>query len=170
MGSNNYLYVRNHPAYQFNNAVKIGSTTNLGARDMAYATGEIVRGEFIRVFKLLDNTSELLDPTPTLKLDDDTRPPRLIFIEKMLHRYLTTLGHHIYMGGGTEFFNTAGIDLIELFLAEFGIAYVELSGQEIKDILLEYKNSIKWNKNKNNIGKYFKRWLEKVFNKKESIT
>lgn len=168
MASNNYLYVRNHPAYQFNNAVKIGSTTNLGARDMAYATGEIVRGEFIRVFKLLNNTSELLNPTPTLKLDDDTRPPRLLFIEKMLHRYLTKLGHHIYMGGGTEFFNTAGIGLIELFLAEFGIAYVELSGQEIKDILLEYKNSIKWNKNKNNIGKYFKRWLEKVFNKKES--
>lgn len=164
MAYDNYLYVRNHPAYQFNNAVKIGSTTNLGARDMAYATGEIVRGEFIRVFKLIDNTSAPLE----LSLDDDTSHPRLLFIEKMLHRYLTKLGHHIYLGGGTEFFNTASIGVIESFLAEFGIVYVKLSEQEIKDILLEYKNNIIWKRTEHIIKKYFKRWLEKVFNKKES--
>jgi superfamily II DNA or RNA helicase len=164
----NYLYVRNHPAYQFNNAVKIGSTTNLGARDMAYATGEIVRGEFIRVFKLLDNTPALGLEVPVPSLDDAPLPPRLLFIEKMLHRYLTKLGHHIYLGGGMEFFNTAGIGVIESFLADFGIAYVELSGQEIKDILLEYKNNITWNKTKLCVEKYFKRWLDKVFNKKKS--
>jgi len=52
--ASNYIYVRDHLAYKFNNAVKIGCTTNLGTRDMAYATGEISRGKFIKVFRIIN--------------------------------------------------------------------------------------------------------------------
>ena len=47
-----YIYVRNHPSYDDEDACKLGKATNIPERDSAYATGEITRGYFEVVFQL----------------------------------------------------------------------------------------------------------------------
>ena len=52
MISNGYIYVRNHPSYDLLNACKLGKTQNIPERDITYATGEIVRGNFDIIFEV----------------------------------------------------------------------------------------------------------------------
>ncbi len=48
-----YIYVRVHEAYEKYDACKIGQTNNIPDRDTTYATGEVKRGRFIMVFKIM---------------------------------------------------------------------------------------------------------------------
>ena len=50
--TNGYIYVRNHPSYDVNDACKMGKANNIPERDTQYATGEIKRGNFIAVFEV----------------------------------------------------------------------------------------------------------------------
>jgi hypothetical protein len=47
-----YIYVRNHPSYDVDDACKMGKTNNIPERDTQYATGEIKRGYFEGVFEV----------------------------------------------------------------------------------------------------------------------
>ena len=50
--TNGYIYVRNHPSYDVENACKMGKANNIPERDTQYATGEIRRGYFEAVFEV----------------------------------------------------------------------------------------------------------------------
>jgi len=50
--TNRYIYIRNHPSYDVDDACKMGKTINIPERDTQYATGEIKRGYFEPVFEV----------------------------------------------------------------------------------------------------------------------
>ena len=50
--TNGYIYVRNHPSYDVDDACKMGKANNIPERDTQYATGEIKRGYFEAVFEV----------------------------------------------------------------------------------------------------------------------
>ena len=69
-----YLYVREHPSYDY--TCKVGITDNIPDRDSTYATGELHRGTFSSVFKInLDS----VDPPRVLK--EREKDPRLKTVE-----------------------------------------------------------------------------------------
>ena len=109
-----YIYIRQHPGYDIYNACKLGKTTRIPERDSQYATGEIIRGEFILVI-LIDYNN-------------------ITLIEKMLQNYFKCLGHHVSYDGGTEFFNIAIVDMIIPYLCLTTINFRVLSYQEICEL------------------------------------
>ena len=50
--TNEYIYIRNHPSYDIDDACKMGKSNNIPERDTQYATGEIKRGHFEEVFEV----------------------------------------------------------------------------------------------------------------------
>jgi superfamily II DNA or RNA helicase len=152
----NYLYIRNHEAYKIHNAVKLGISTCIGSRDNQYATGEIKRGSFIHIYKLID-------------LDDNLPIAR---IEKLLHTYFKILNKHIYIDGGREFFNIDIVKLIPSFLDKINVKYVLLSSDEINKIINDYrfnaftKKLLQSRINKDNIYKTLLKWLNNIRAKK----
>lgn len=46
-----YIYTRNHPSYDVDDACKMGKALNIPERDSQYATGEIKRGYFSAVLQ-----------------------------------------------------------------------------------------------------------------------
>ena len=118
-----YIYIRQHLAYGLYNAVKLGLTTSIANRDATYATGEIIRGEFYPVFKIIKSYLSLKD------------------IESKLKRKYDYLNIKEF-NGGTEFFNIQIIDLIEEFFKEEGIGYKSLTKEEISKLLHVYKSEI----------------------------
>jgi superfamily II DNA or RNA helicase len=114
-----YIYIRQHLAYALYNAVKLGLTTSIANRDATYATGEIIRGEFYPVFKIIKSDLSLKD------------------IESKLKRKYDDLNIKGF-SGGTEFFNIQIIDLIEEFFKEEHIGYKLLTKEEISKLLHVY--------------------------------
>ena len=111
--NNGYIYVRNHPSYDVNNACKMGKATNIPERDTQYATGEIKRGYFEAVFEV-----------PIEKMG---------IVERLLQNEFREL--NIKYDAGTEFYNKKIITLIEPYLITLRIKYRKLSKQEISDLL-----------------------------------
>jgi superfamily II DNA or RNA helicase len=118
-----YIYLRTHESYDKYNAVKLGKANNIPERDNVYATGEIKRGTFIRVFEV--NSKHVL------------------LIENMLKIYFKDL--HIIIDSGTEFYNKLIIDRIEDYLIEIGIYYKKLTTCEINKLVRcnRIRNTIK---------------------------
>lgn len=114
-----YIYIRQHLAYASYDAVKLGLTTSIANRDATYATGEIVRGEFYPVFKIIKSDLSLKDIESKLKRKYD---------------YLNIKGFN----GGTEFFDIQIINLIEEFFKEEHIGYKSLTKEEISKLLHVY--------------------------------
>ena len=81
--TNGYIYVRNHPSYDVDDACKMGKANNIPERDTQYATGEIKRGNFDVVFEVLHE--------------------QMSFIEESLQYEFREL--NIRYDGGIEFFN-----------------------------------------------------------------
>lgn len=90
-----YIYLRDNAWYRTENAIKLGIASNIKDRASTYVTGEIVRGEFIRVFAV---------PYDKMRI-----------VETCLHRYLSKF-HIGDKGGGTEFFTRDIIDMVEPLL------------------------------------------------------
>jgi hypothetical protein len=111
--TNGYIYVRNHPSYDVDDACKIGKATNIPERDTQYATGEVKRGYFEAVFEV-----------PIEKMD---------IIERLLQNKFRKL--NVKYNAGTEFYNKKIITLIEPYLITIGIKYKKLSKQEISDLI-----------------------------------
>ena len=109
--TNEYIYIRNHPYYDIDNACKMGKANNIPERDTQYATGEIKRGYFEEVFEV----------------------PNAIHIERLLKNEFHEL--NVKYDAGTEFYNKKIITLIEPYLITLGIKYRKLSKQEINDLV-----------------------------------
>ena len=109
-----YIYLRNHLSYDIYNLYKLGRAINIPERDTQYATGEIIRGYFVAVYKIYVN------------------PIKLKFIEKLLHNEFYDL-NKIY-NAGTEFYDKKIIDLIEPVFNKYGFKYKKLSENEIKNL------------------------------------
>jgi len=113
MSSIGYIYIRNHPSYEINDACKMGKTNNIPDRDTQYATGEIKRGYFELVFEL---------------------PIELIgYVERSLQNEFFEL--NIKYDAGTEFYDKKIINLIENHIKNLGILYKKLSKQEIDNLV-----------------------------------
>mgnify|MGYP001171939242 CR=1 FL=1 len=110
---NGYIYVRNHPSYDVDDACKMGKANNIPERDTQYATGEIKRGYFEAVFEV-----------PIEKMG---------IIERLLQNEFREL--NVKYDAGTEFYNKKIITLIEPYLFKLGIIYKKLSKQEISDLV-----------------------------------
>ena len=110
--TNGYIYVRNHPSYDVDDACKMGKSNNIPERDTQYATGEIKRGYFEVIFEV-----------PIKKMGN---------IERLLQHKFREL--NIKYDAGTEFYNKKIITLIEPYLITIGIKYKKLSKQEISDL------------------------------------
>ena len=108
-----YIYVRNHPSYDVDDACKMGKTNNIPERDTQYATGEIKRGYFEAVFEV-----------PIKKMG---------IVERLLQNEFCEL--NVKYDAGTEFYNKKIITLIEPYLITLGIKYKKLSKQEISDLV-----------------------------------
>jgi len=114
MNSNcGYIYVRNHPSYDFHDACKMGKANNIPERDTQYATGEIRRGYFEAVFEV-----------PIEKMG---------IVERLLQNEFREL--NIKYDAGTEFYNKEIINLIEPYLITIGIKYRKLSQPEISNLV-----------------------------------
>jgi superfamily II DNA or RNA helicase len=111
--TNGYIYVRNHPSYDLDNACKMGKAINIPERDTQYATGEIKRGYFEVVFEV-----------PNKKMG---------IVERLLQNEFREL--NIKYDAGTEFYNKKIITLIEPYLMTLGINYKKLTKQEIRDLV-----------------------------------
>jgi len=111
--NNGYIYIRNHPSYDVDDACKMGKANNIPERDTQYSTGEIKRGYFEAVFEV-----------PIEKMG---------IIERLLQNEFREL--NIKYDAGTEFYNKKIITLIEPYLITLGIKYKKLSKQEIIDLV-----------------------------------
>jgi superfamily II DNA or RNA helicase len=111
--TNGYIYVRNHPSYDVDDACKMGKANNIPERDTQYATGEIKRGYFEAVFEV-----------PIEKMG---------IVERLLQNEFCEL--NVKYDAGTEFYNKKIITLIEPYLITLGIKYRKLSKQEISDLV-----------------------------------
>jgi len=111
--TNGYIYVRNHPSYDVDDACKMGKANNIPERDTQYATGEIKRGYFEAVFEV-----------PIEKMG---------IVERLLQNEFCEL--NVKYDAGTEFYNKKIITLIEPYLFKLGIKYKKLSKQEISDLV-----------------------------------
>ena len=111
--TNGYIYVRNHPSYDVDDACKMGKAINIPERDTQYATGEIKRGYFEAVFEV-----------PIEKMG---------IIERLLQNEFCEL--NVKYDAGTEFYNKKIITLIEPYLFKLGIKYKKLSKEEISDLV-----------------------------------
>ncbi len=111
--TNGYIYVRNHPSYDVDDACKMGKANNIPERDTQYATGEIKRGYFEAVFEV-----------PIEKMG---------IVERLLQNEFREL--NVKYDAGTEFYNKKIITLIEPYLITLGIKYKKLTKQEISDLV-----------------------------------
>ena len=111
--TNGYIYVRNHPSYDVDDACKMGKANNIPERDTQYATGEIKRGYFEAVFEI-----------PIEKMG---------IVERLLQNEFREL--NVKYDAGTEFYNKKIITLIEPYLITLGIKYRKLTKQEISDLV-----------------------------------
>ena len=111
--TNGYIYVRNHPSYDVDDACKMGKANNIPERDTQYATGEIKRGYFEAVFEV-----------PIEKMG---------IVERLLQYKFRE--YNVKYDAGTEFYNKKIITRIEPYLIKRGIKYKKLSEQEISDLV-----------------------------------
>ena len=92
--TNGYIYVRNHPSYDIDDACKMGKANNIPERDTQYATGEIKRGYFEAVFEVSIE--------------------KMGIVERLLQNEFREL--NVKYDAGTEFYNKKIITLIEPYL------------------------------------------------------
>jgi hypothetical protein len=118
--TNGYIYVRNHPSYDVDDACKMGKANNIPERDTQYATGEIKRGYFEAVFEV-----------PIEKMG---------IVERLLQNEFREL--NVKYDAGTEFYNKKIITLIEPYLITLGIKYKKLTKQESYYELCERDNRL----------------------------
>jgi len=144
-----YLYFREHESYNIHKAGKLGISDCISNRDITYATGEIIRG----IFKLV------------IEINYD----KMQFLEKLLQNYFKSLGYHIYINGGTEFYNYNITDSIVEFMSKTNIEYKILSSEEINNLLKEYRLNKICAKYKLLFIKAIKKWKTKKQIEKEKI-
>jgi hypothetical protein len=135
-----YIYIRDNEWYKQHNVYKVGITTSIKDRNSTYITGEIIRGEFIKIYELTHINEE-----------------RLKIIDKLFKKIFLHLNK--YHNGGTEFYDRIIIDQIEIFLENLKIKYDIIDDKELKII----------NRNCNKIIKDLSVLISKYINMKSII-
>lgn len=107
-----YIYIRDHESYHKYNIYKLGKTNSIPDRESIYITSEYERGKFIVVYQV--NKHYLND------------------IEKILQYEF--MQYHKELNGGTEFYDTNIINLIEPFFINNNIQYIKLTDFEIYEL------------------------------------
>ncbi len=107
-----YIYIRNHPSYDLHNACKLGKTINIPDRDTQYSTGEIIRGKFTHVFQVKLSQLNLIDCLLKNKFKD----------------------YNVKYTGGTEFYSTNIINLIEPYFTNMNINFKKLTDEQIDNL------------------------------------
>lgn len=107
-----FIYLRDNGWYKTTDVIKMGITTFAKERDTTYITGEPERGEYICLIEI---------PLDKMKI-----------IDRMLKTYFKP--HHIYRGGGTEFYDRKIIELLEPYLHNLNICFRVLTKDEINSI------------------------------------
>lgn len=120
-----YIYFRDNNWYKLENVIKVGITSAIVERGNIYLTGEIIKGNFIKVIKL------------DIDLD------YLNIIDKKIKNKFIDL--NVYNGGGTEFYQRNIIDKIEDYLLELDISFELLNENDLKRLnrIREKDNDIK---------------------------
>jgi len=116
-----YVYVRRNNSYNIYNACKLGITSNIPDRNLQYITGEIERGYFYPVFSV-----------------------DILFLNQIEYELQKEfVNHHIYRGGGIEFYNIEIINLIEPFLIKKKYKFYTLTEIEINNLIHSNKKNDK---------------------------
>ena len=125
-----YMYIRSHPSWDKFDCYKIGITENIINRETTYITGEIERGNLIKIFKFMDISNDylnLIDNTIKYELED----------------------YNFYKNAGTEFYKNDCINkLIDIFNKHI-IDFIELTESDINKLTRKAYESVKLNKSKN---------------------
>ena len=100
-----YIYLRDNAWYRSEKTIKLGIASNIKDRAGTYVTGEIIRGEFIKVFKV--ERAQMRD------------------VETHLHKVFANFRDS--RDGGTEFFSR---DIIEMVANNILVPFRELSREE----------------------------------------
>jgi len=105
-----YIYIRNNESYNKYNICKLDITTNLYNRHSTYKTNEIICGNFILIIQIDKSKLNILD--------------------KLLKYHFRD--YHYYINGGTDFYKTDIILLIEPYLKTLNLNFELLSNDRIK--------------------------------------
>ena len=109
-----YIYVRQHRSY--GDCVKLGKTVCPIHRDLVYVTGELWRGEYKLILKIIEGDYDF-NECETLLQDKFER-------------------YHVKKDGGTEFYKKEILSEIEGIFDEYGIQYEEM---DINDINIKIR-------------------------------
>jgi len=107
-----YIYIRDNEWFRKEDVIKVGITKSIIERGNTYMTGEIYRGEFIKILKL--------------KIDN------LRIIDNLIKIQFKKL--NVYYDGGTEFYKRDIINYLEDYLSHLNISYELYNEKELKRI------------------------------------
>ena len=125
-----YMYIRSHPSWDKFDCYKIGITENIINRETTYITGEIERGNLIKIFKFMDISNDylnLIDNTIKYELKD----------------------YNFYKNAGTEFYKNDCISKLINIFKDYNIEFFELTESDINELTRKAYESVKLNKSKN---------------------
>lgn len=123
MNNKSYLYIRTNEWCELKEVYKVGITKSIRDRNNSYITGEIIRGNFIKIFEL------------------DINHNQLNYIDKIIKIKFKKL--NVYIDGGTEFYKKEINDKIEEYLNKSKIKFKLVKEDElnrINRINRSYKN------------------------------
>jgi hypothetical protein len=103
-----YIYVRNHPSYDEENACILGKTDNIYDRDAIYTNNELIRGHYEAIFELYTSIN---------------------IVERLLKNEFSEL--NILFDGGTDFYNKKIINMIEPFFTPFYISNADSKSRHL---------------------------------------
>jgi len=106
-----YIYIRDNEWYKQCNVFKVGITTSIKDRENTYITGEIYKGNYVKIYELNVNKTKLLLIDNLIKSD-------------FKH-------YNIYFNGGTEFYNRLIIDEIEPYFIKNNIKFISKTDDEL---------------------------------------
>lgn len=125
-----YMYIRSHPSWDKFDCYKIGITKNIINRETTYITGEIDRGNLIKIFKFINISNDylnLIDNTIKYELKD----------------------YNFYKNAGTEFYKNDCISKLINIFKDYNIEFFELTESDINELTRKAYESVKLNKSKN---------------------
>jgi predicted helicase len=117
-----YIYIRTNEWCELKEVYKVGITTSIKDRNNSYITGEIIRGNFLKIFEL------------------DVNNIQLKYIDKIIKFKFRKL--NVYFDGGTEFYNKIIINKIDDFLLKNNIKFKLVNEKELNRINRKNNKSI----------------------------
>ena len=118
-----FIYIRTNEWCELKEVYKVGITTSIKDRNNSYITGEIIRGNFLKIFELDVNNNQLK------------------YIDKIIKSKFKKL--NVYIDGGTEFYNKIIIDKIDEFLLKNNIKFKLVNEDELNRLNRKNNKSIK---------------------------